>query len=231
MNTDDVNRRIVDPHDTCGSTSSEVQTGGSMIMTDLLLLGRKIASELGASKERDTTAIWMSHYLAECIERAESDETTKDECAEVILRIWNHRRRFPGGDPLGQYDKLLDPLSKIFRRQGRYPVLSDPRRPEDTANGWMDLAVELEQISSELIGFSIREAIKDIEQPDPEILKFADSLDPGAQSEYVKIVLNWLEEEPEAGEAQPDIDPFQAAVTKLRALADVLEKKVEDMSA
>ncbi len=55
----------------------------------------------------------MSHRIAELIERAESadteeeKETAKQECTELILKVWKRRKYWPNGQPLGELSRFL----------------------------------------------------------------------------------------------------------------------------
>jgi hypothetical protein len=80
--------------------------------------------ELKFDHEMDTLGRWMAHYLAEKIERAtvapegEAGEPDRHECADLILRLWEHRQTWPLSAPLkdvaDRLDELLAPKPSYF---------------------------------------------------------------------------------------------------------------------
>ena len=156
---------------------------------DVFLLGNKIASELGADKARDTTAQWMAHYLAELLTASESDASLRPQCATLILQLWEKRSVLPKGDPLGRYDGLIGPLRKLFRLEQRWDIPERPRKPNDPASTWLDIAKRLDHASSAIIAYALRKAIGYIEQPNEELLKLATLVEPDAQTNFVELVL------------------------------------------
>lgn len=87
-------------------------------MKDVLVLGHHLATELGFSDSCDTLGKWMSHYLAEVMERAkceqnaEKKEEYQQQTIELILKIWEHRRSLNGyAYPLARFKGIIDSLS------------------------------------------------------------------------------------------------------------------------
>jgi hypothetical protein len=63
-------------------------------------LGERIIEELGLEESTDTLSRWMAHHIAEAITRAEKGRRKdKDEAAELILELWEHRTSWPRGWP------------------------------------------------------------------------------------------------------------------------------------
>lgn len=59
---------------------------------DLIAKGKQLVAELG--EDAETSAKWMSHYVAELMERAASDDEVNRQsaaniCAGIILKLWN----------------------------------------------------------------------------------------------------------------------------------------------
>lgn len=83
-----------------------------------MALGHHLSTELGFSGSCDTAGKWMSHHLAELIDKAEheKDPEAKSEyqnkAAELILKIWNQRTSLKGDSyPLSKYKGILNALS------------------------------------------------------------------------------------------------------------------------
>jgi hypothetical protein len=80
-------------------------------------LGIRIVRELGLEDSVDTLGRWMSHYLAELIERAEQSdqgkekETAKRECSDLIMKVWEKRKYWPHGQPLADLSKFLNSIT------------------------------------------------------------------------------------------------------------------------
>lgn len=102
-------------------------------------LGRHLTSELGFSNSCDTLGKWMSHHLAEKMERAEHEndldkkEEYEQQVAELIFRIWEHRDSLAGDAyPLAKFKGIIDSLTIITQginpwersRIGRYESLA-----------------------------------------------------------------------------------------------------------
>lgn len=131
----------------------------------------------------------MAQYLAEMIKAAEGDETLKPRCAELIMQLWEKRRTFAHGDPLGQYDRLIEPLEAILRTDtGRFPTPRGPTGAPKEADAWMRLARQVDKASTTLIAFCIRAAAQSITPPDEELLEAADLVESGPQNKYVRLI-------------------------------------------
>jgi hypothetical protein len=79
-------------------------------------LGKKIVDELELTDSVDTLGRWMAHYIAELIERSEAAleeerESLKCECADTILRLWEHRNIVPLRSPLSTVAEKLELLT------------------------------------------------------------------------------------------------------------------------
>ena len=82
------------------------------------MLGHHLATELGFSDSCDTLGKWMSHHLAEVMDRAEHAENPKkreeyqQQAIELILKIWEHRSSLKGDAyPLARFKGIIDSLS------------------------------------------------------------------------------------------------------------------------
>lgn len=79
----------------------------------VVTLGMRIVRELGFEDSVDTLGRWMSHRIAELMEQAESADTevtkvaAKQECTDLILKVWERRKYWPQGQPLGDLSGFL----------------------------------------------------------------------------------------------------------------------------
>lgn len=96
-------------------------------------------TELGFSDSCDTLGKWMSHYLAEMMDRIECENDVKkkekyqQQTVELILKIWAHRSSLNGlAYPLARFKGIIDMLSILSpeanvwerNRLGRYESLA-----------------------------------------------------------------------------------------------------------
>ena len=111
----------------------------SLPLKDVLVLGHHLATELGFSESCDTLGKWMSHHLAEMIDRVEREENPEkkekyqQQTVELILKIWDHRSSLnETAYPLTRFKSIIDSLSilspeaNVWDRQrlGRYESLA-----------------------------------------------------------------------------------------------------------
>ncbi len=104
-----------------------------------MVLGHHLVTELGFSDSCDTLGKWMSHHLAEMMNRAEQEcnpekkEEYQQQVVELILKIWKHRASLKSGAyPLARFEEIIDSLSILSpeanvwerNRLGRYQSLA-----------------------------------------------------------------------------------------------------------
>lgn len=84
----------------------------------MLVLGHHLATELGFSDSCDTLGKWMSHHLAELMQKAEHEESPEkkekyqQQAVELILKLWGHRRNMSSNAyPLARFRKIIESLS------------------------------------------------------------------------------------------------------------------------
>jgi hypothetical protein len=87
---------------------------------DVLALGEHLVRELGFKDGVDTLGRWMSHHLAELIDKAKNGKTAAKrteagrQATETILQIWEHRRSLPGRSyPLAPLNEVLTVLHRL----------------------------------------------------------------------------------------------------------------------
>ena len=98
------------------SSCSSGETVKSKPAKDVLELGTHLVRELGID-DRDTLGRWLSHHIAELLERVESAPTSEERAraeaaaTEAILKVWSNRLALPGrANPFGKYKRVLETL-------------------------------------------------------------------------------------------------------------------------
>lgn len=77
----------------------------------------RIVRELGLEDSVDTLGRWMSHRIAELMERseqavaAEEKEAARRECSDLILQVWARRKYWPQGQPLNDLSRFINSLT------------------------------------------------------------------------------------------------------------------------
>lgn len=105
----------------------------------MLELGHHLVTELGFADSCDTLGKWMSHHLAEIMERVDTEESAEkkdnyqQQAVELILKIWRQRCSLHGhAYPLARFKGIIDSLSilspeaNMWERKGlgRYESLA-----------------------------------------------------------------------------------------------------------
>jgi hypothetical protein len=108
-------------------------------------LGQRLVKELGLDDGVDTLGRWMAHRVAELMQQAEQAETpaeresAKQECSELILRIWERREFLPYGQPLAEVAEFL---KKFTSNRPRF----DRQRTEPEEQTWDGILQILEAL-------------------------------------------------------------------------------------
>lgn len=87
---------------------------------DTLELGKLLVSEIDDHGSEDTLTVWLIHYIAELIAKAETEGASaegraaqKEACA-TILKLWEHRATLAGrANPMKEYERALQVLHKL----------------------------------------------------------------------------------------------------------------------
>ncbi|WP_202410475.1 hypothetical protein [Pseudomaricurvus sp. HS19] len=158
----------------------------------MLVLGHHLATELGFSDSCDTLGKWMSHHLAEVMDRAENEsdlqkkEEYQKEVVELILKVWKHRTSLqPDAYPLARFRGIIDSLSILSpeanvwerNRLGKYESLA-----ADSFSMLVDLYRALH-----FIEFISLKSFKDKKVP-PSVLS-------DEEQELYDFLTSWAEEE------------------------------------
>jgi len=102
---------------------------------EIIKLGKKIVKELNLETSVNTLGRWMSHYVAELIQKYDNSDSETEkkiigqECFDVILQLWKNSEHLPNvSKPLSELEPLieildslkednyLNPFSKYFKR-------------------------------------------------------------------------------------------------------------------
>lgn len=195
----------------------------------IFALGRKIADDIGANEEPNTTGKWIAHHLAEKLEKAKGDPKSSGECVELILQLWAARRYFPSGNPFERYDKILPFMEGLAGIDTRfhYHLSGREERPTDL-EPWLNLAESVDQISSSVIALCIKEGVSAEGIQDDKWLELANGI-----SSDSEVVLLWKLREflPEAeieGAEPNDRNPILTKIEELRETLNDLEAKLSD---
>ncbi len=151
-----------------------------------------IAAEVGADEGVDTLGRWLSHYLVELLQEADKDPSKKMECADLILKLWQHRasyRRHPR--PLEKYQSILDTIDRLdLKNPPFYFAFADNKQSDDGISPWLKLALEVDRTARALISFCLAQAVKESGLSGDQWMEAAKALEPDPQI----IVLRRLSE-------------------------------------
>lgn len=184
-------------------------------LTGVLALGQKIADEIGAVEERNTTGKWIAHHLAGKLEEAKSDPLLVDECSDLILKLWQSRQTWPSGDPLTKYEALLPYLHMLLRAEGRFFTgVVKESKPVEESTRLLQIAADIDNLSSALIRELIKEAVQKTGILDDDWLADETEVGGDPQIDFLTTVKIW------AADGPPDIE------TKLLQLREFLNNKI-----
>lgn len=103
---------------------------------DTLELGKLLVKEMGDQGRNDTLTVWLLHYIAELILKAENEgdspigAAAQREACETILKLWEHRATLSGrANPMEEYGSALQ-LLRSLRKDG-YFVFGRPNEEGD----------------------------------------------------------------------------------------------------
>lgn len=130
---------------------------------EILKLGKTIIKELSKDNDSELSLLesWISHYIAELIDKVEKAKTEKErkafqkECFETILKLWDKRSTSPiESMPLGRIKPAIDILLEFKRQKDIWEQM----RFADS-NSWESLAVKIYDTQMDAIRICIQAAI------------------------------------------------------------------------
>ena len=117
----------------------------------IIKLGEKIVEELQLEQSVNTLGRWMSHYVAELIQKSENcdskdeESTIKRECFDVILKLWQNVKHLPNvTKPLSELEPLIELLDTLKKDDYMYPFWRNYRddSKNTTLRAWINLVKE-----------------------------------------------------------------------------------------
>jgi len=143
-------------------------------------------------EDHNTVGQWMAHHLAELGVAAQDDATTTVEqrqlIVETILKVWTHRRRYPGRAPLEEFSNVLVALDRLGDSSPwKFSRLfnADTEMPDPGTSGLplVATAAELERLTRETLLRLIWLAAQDAKEKNQQWLEVADKVASNLESE------------------------------------------------
>ena len=110
-----------------------------------MALGKHLVHELNYENGVDTLGRWMSHYLAELINKAEnaSEEherkQAQKEAMDTIIEIWHHRTVLPGQIyPIKRYEDILTMLNLLKPNRNPFALYRNDTKKDELAASLFD---------------------------------------------------------------------------------------------
>lgn len=147
----------------------------SEIRQQTILLGKAIVEELEQSPSIDTLGLWMAHYIAELITKAEhatpeNKEIYERECFDTIIKLWTHINKIPNFDtPLRTFDNIENMLDRITSDN---PYRYFPPKYEDEINVYLLLAKNVDSLGKEIVKLAFEIAIAEASEEEKKWLQF-----------------------------------------------------------
>lgn len=179
---------------------------------DVLDLGCALVKELNLDPGVDTLSRWMAHYIAELIDeaktaRVEDRQAKLANCADAILKLWDHRHQLPDGkrpfedlEPIMKALASLDPeddTPRYFRTQRR-PTKKTKENKETVK--WLELADGLDYSAKSLIRYCLAQAAQTAIDKSKAWVKLAEKA--GLEDNIDFRVIRFTSVEKELSEAQ-----------------------------
>lgn len=153
-------------------------------------LGRELVEELehDAGPEVDTLSRWMAHYIAELIIKAETasadnKQSALEECADAILKLWDHRHSMPKGTrPFESIESIqralesLDPESNTPRYFRNIVDSAKETKEVGAAKNWLITAERLDDTAKSLIRYCLTQAAQNALEKSEKWVGFVEAL-------------------------------------------------------
>jgi hypothetical protein len=159
-----------------------------MTKVEILELGGELVASLQNSAPHDLLAHWMARHLAELLarERKASGADKKrlsDECADLILKLWEHRNALPdGARPLQAFEPIFQVLQNLASGQSRHAYMRvslPPVKVPTEIQPLISLAAKIDQAADTMIRYVIARAVERIPADDKRWAKLRAALTPG----------------------------------------------------
>lgn len=204
-------------------------------------MGKALIELLKQSGQRDITAHWMAHYLAELMERARTAaeparHLAQKEAAALILELWRYRTYLPGKYPLASFDHVLCTLERLSG-SAPWPSLS-PRLTSEVGSEhplvhWLNRAEAIDHAARTVIRSCLQLAIAAAAESEGKWLgPLKDLATPDDAESAVILRLVGVENEGENDDTIPNsVTPAALeALDQLRQELKVLEDGLDGVS-
>lgn len=221
-----------------GSGSSRRKSEPPRQLDRVTALGATIVQSF--EREGDRLSQWMAHRLAELLDVAETGRTkaqreaAAEQATDLIVRLWQQRREWPGGWPPGEWSTLLERLQELETTptwQLRFSSSSSV--PAD----WAAALKEFDRIEIAERHIVMSAALVSMDAKNIEDWATA-SANAGQRDELidqlernVEAARRALTERPDprlsGGKDEPDLSPKALQENALRQLAELAERRAE----
>lgn len=135
---------------------------------EVVELGIRLVAHL--DREDDLLASWMSHYIAELIDKVnhatpDARDSAQEACFKAILELWRHRSSFPiDARPFASLEPILRTLASLDMEQTTQRYYARERedaqtKASDETKKWLDFARDIDNTARLLIRVAIRSAV------------------------------------------------------------------------
>ena len=139
----------------------------STLSKEVVALGEKLVHELSLESSTNTLGRWMTHHLAELLEKVKNTlddkAAIKKECAELILKLWSQRDHLPVKyRPLESFESILQAVGRLRSSETYYfqrHANQDEENVSEEIRDWLIMAEEIDGIARDLVSVCINNAI------------------------------------------------------------------------
>jgi len=167
---------------------------------EIIELGKQLLKELELDTSNDTLGRWMTHHLAELIHSAENEtgekqEVKKQQCADLILKLWNHKNSLPvKAKPLQFFDSVIESMA-ILRADAPYYFHFQQEQELQIDNEniklYLELAKRVDETARTLVRVCVEDAIKHATADEQKWLKTTYSALPKNNKELTALRVLW----------------------------------------
>lgn len=136
---------------------------------EVIKLGKALITLLAKEVQGDVDLLskWMAHDIAAKITAAEadpSDEQVRRDCAQAILKLWEHRAVLPNGRrPFERYENILHTLERLNPELARPFYLPDSIGPPGGERAWLNAAISFDKTARIMITYMLDKAAANAE--------------------------------------------------------------------
>lgn len=134
----------------------------------VLKLGKTLISELELDYTVNTLARWMTHYIAELIQKIETSKSEeekkqlKKECCKLILELWGKRERLPIKKPTERLKPIISVLELLKEKEHPFISFGLPNNSRDkNSKTWSEFLKIVKENSERIFNKSLLSLIDD----------------------------------------------------------------------